>query len=625
MSSIDTLNTDCLKESQCINLLHLIQPLYFQVKMNESQSKSFIFGNGVENLLSFSTISNDHYDLSINFQSSNNESLHNLVKNFEFIENNEELTLSKFICECLVVQHKCYLDTKRQEYTVKSDIAKNIYLVLYILLIIIGLIINLITFIILILDYRNSGIFKQFVLFFCKKSLKNCDSRINLSKIKYNRNANAVHLSNDALIILLLFSYSIIIFYVVPFQAYLFYVNKGPISLNCKISEFLKAFSVSLSIYSLVAMSLQRLFAIKFAVFLANRNNNKLFSLMSFESFLAFLKSIRSILYTFVFSRYYRHYLITTLLFLFTWMISISMGLYNMSNFRDEVAIDYEYFQQNIKCKFPPDLILSSISCTNTDYNESNNFFSIPDIIFVIILLLIPNLIVFSSYTWICYHIWLNSQNLMLPIKNNFSKFTCKNARNIYVSIKSKKNEFETKLKSERKNSNNKKYEENISNFNIYESKDNPSLEVSNNSIIKETNLDANLNSNIQNSESIKSNLNKRLQANPTTLNNYQFAIKKRNKTVTLTTCLMVVCFTICWTPFFIFPMLHSKILNTNTYNNLKVIIHLIGYSSAICNPAILIIKSKRFWVRLKKFKQKSKQSLINNDIGLKTYTPIRS
>jgi hypothetical protein len=43
--------------------------------------------------------------------------------------------------------------------------------------------------------------------------------------------------------------------------------------------------------------------------------------------------------------------------------------------------------------------------------------------------------------------------------------------------------------------------------------------------------------------------------------------------------------------------------IDTNTYNNLKVIIHLIGYSSAIWNPIILIIKSKRFKLPKQKFK----------------------
>lgn len=44
------------------------------------------------------------------------------------------------------------------------------------------------------------------------------------------------------------------------------------------------------------------------------------------------------------------------------------------------------------------------------------------------------------------------------------------------------------------------------------------------------------------------------------------------------------------------------KMISTNAYNNLKVIVHLGGYSSAIWNPIILIIKSKRFKFQLKKF-----------------------
>ena len=73
------------------------------------------------------------------------------------------------------------------------------------------------------------------------------------------------------------------------------------------------------------------------------------------------------------------------------------------------------------------------------------------------------------------------------------------------------------------------------------------------------------------------------------------YIIKKRNKAVTLTICLMAICFTLCWTPFFSFALFYTKILDNTLYINLKVTIHLIGYSSSVWSPLIYILRCEKF------------------------------
>ena len=92
-----------------------------------------------------------------------------------------------------------------------------------------------------------------------------------------------------------------------------------------------------------------------------------------------------------------------------------------------------------------------------------------------------------------------------------------------------------------------------------------------------------------------------------------QKIIKKRNLSVTLTMVLMAVIFNICWAPFFIFPFFYAN--TEESYKTYKVIVQLIGYSSCIWNPIILIIKSKRFKIQLHKVKMSFKslfKSLVN-------------
>jgi hypothetical protein len=511
---------------------------------------------------------------------------------------------------------KCTLEKNIERNEISSNFTKNMFLLFYIIIMFLSLAINIITFILIINDH------KKFLrkLFRTRNSsnhkIKNSNNFTHASSLKKNQlgfnnnnNNNNNKLANqtqpqnnttnnnmsarkssqisslnsisDILMFNLLTSNLIITLYVIPNQIHLFYSNTHLILSNCKIGEFLKAFSVSLSIYSLVSISFQRLIVIKFTLFSFSPlvNKTRLIDLFHCFSVSSFFKSIGTIISTFFCSITYRRYLITIILLLLTWSISILISLLHSSHYTEEkVDLDLETFKEQFACDFEPSLKPINYFCTaDRETNNKQQLFSLDDLIFLILLLVIPNFVVLLSYSWVCYHVWSSSHN-----------FNVLNLHN--CCMKQNKSDVD-------KANNNKNVKLNHSN-------------AFNNNLTDSSTDQQNL---LRENKQIKSLNNKTTYQQ----SSHQFVIKKRNVYITFSTFLMIFCFSICWTPFFTFPIFYSKINDTNFYNNIKVIVHLIGYSSSVWNPIILITKSKRFKPKFKfildklSFNNNSNQNLV--------------
>jgi hypothetical protein len=206
------------------------------------------------------------------------------------------------LCRCISLSYKCQIEQTVEKNEISSSLTKNIFLTMYIALMVLSLAINIITFVLIISDHKK----------FLRKRLRRWNSnnssnnlqlpfshhhnhtRHNVSssvatatastttttapgpispppprrpsiktKAKSSQIASLNNIS-DLLMVNLLISNLIITLYVLPNQIHLFYTNAHMIQGDCQTAEFLKAFSVSLSIYSLVSISFQRLIVIKY-------------------------------------------------------------------------------------------------------------------------------------------------------------------------------------------------------------------------------------------------------------------------------------------------------------------------------------------------------------------------
>ena len=174
-----------------------------------------------------------------------------------------QLSIAQDLCRCITLSYRCLLESKIEKNEISSEITKNVFLILYLVLMVMSLAINLITFVLIVNDH------KKFFRKILKKTRKNnqSDSNTNNScqsgaRTKSSQISSLNNIS-DLLMFNLLISNLIITLYVLPNQIHLFYTNTHLIYNDCQIGEFLKAFSVSLSIYSLVSISFQRLIVIK--------------------------------------------------------------------------------------------------------------------------------------------------------------------------------------------------------------------------------------------------------------------------------------------------------------------------------------------------------------------------
>lgn len=320
-------------------------------------------------------------------------------------------------------------------------------------------------------------------------------------------------------------------------------------------------------------------------------------------------------------------YFITWFLFILIWSFAFAIGYFNMSQYNDSLLNleHYDTFVQKLSCNFPSYLKPQYEYCTLSKFAMTNNSI---DISIFVVLLVVPNLIIFLSYGYICYHIWssgrrftkkfinkkataptvptivvqeystiqqvdqmsiLKPNELCLNLENEFDIQAAVSAasstvgilNNAQIATISKLIQYENILKK----SNNKSFEIDISynaKYNAFEIEARlreKSLEKPKASMFKSNTM-------VNNNNMIGMN-------NYTSISNNM--VKKRNKTVTLTVCLMAICFILCWAPFFSFPLFYSQIVDINTYINLKVAIHLIGYSSSIWIPLVYIIRCEKF------------------------------
>ncbi|RNA42485.1 hypothetical protein BpHYR1_019942 [Brachionus plicatilis] len=484
------------------------------------------------------------------------------------------------ICRCIVLSFECDIYQQQEKNAIESELIKIIYLILYILLIIASIFTNLLTSILLLNEHKNSLLIKFFSrAFFCHKANSQsypCTKTTSAKKLAQITSLNSI---SDALITCLLVSHWIITIYVIPNQAYLFYTNSN--ILDCRLTEFFKAFSVSLSIYSIVAISLQRFFAIKYSQYSCNTITNRLIDTVSFISTVSFIKSLGTLVKTIFLSRTYRRYLITIILVILMWIVSILIGKYNMSQYQQNYYTlkGLQFYEQNMSCKFPVELKAAAKSCTSISSQSSSVLIEKSDIIYMVFLLVIPNIIVLISYTWVCYHIWSHGSKLN---KVSFRLFYRHSKSLNGHKVEMQKVHTSVKL---------------VNKTRILSSGNSSSTDAlvsKADQTIRDKHIDPEAFDKI-----IKSSTTQTIQ------NYHQFSIKKRNMSVTITTFCMVMCFSLCWAPFFMFPIFYFKIAEANTYVNVKVIIHLVGYSSAVWNPIILIIKSKRFKMQVARLMRK--------------------
>jgi hypothetical protein len=304
-------------------------------------------------------------------------------------------------------------------------------------------------------------------------------------------------------------------------------------------------------------------------------NKTRLIDMFHCFSVASFFRSLGTIFHTFFCSISHRRYLITTILLIMTWSVSILIGVFNSSHFTQSTLVldNFDNYNLNLGCRLDEIFTPVNYFCTTKrrEALEFNHMFSMDDLIFLLLLLVIPNFVVLLSYSWVCYHIWSHS----LSFLNGWTIGTC---------MRKVIDHHETQQK-----------------FNMSTTSNNAGEQtVCNQGHIENENL---ISPNGPSSPNLTSSAANMTRPQPTTAHNY--TIKKRNIYITLSTFLMIFCFSVCWTPFFIFPIFYSKITDTNLYNNIKVFVHLIGYSSSVLNPFILITKSKRFKPKLKIMKEK--------------------
>ncbi|RNA10230.1 hypothetical protein BpHYR1_013006, partial [Brachionus plicatilis] len=311
------------------------------------------------------------------------------------------------LCRCIALSFVCNINRDQEKNAIESDLVRIIYLILSLCLIVASVFVNLLTTFLLFSEYKN------LILTFCNKAIFCCmkETILNgkdLKKIIKKKSSNSI---SDMFIVCLLFSNWIITIYVIPNQTYLFYINSN--IFDCQFTEFLKAYSVSMSIYSVVAISLQHFLAIKFSHYSLNLTTHRLIDTLSFISIISFFRSLRYLAKTLFFSRAYRQHLIATILLICMWLASASVGFYNRSQYKVVFLGIGEFLfnKDKLPCSLPKELKIATKACTSKGGKNTDSWFQKQDMIYMIFLLVIPNIIVFLSYAWVCYHIWSKGSN----------------------------------------------------------------------------------------------------------------------------------------------------------------------------------------------------------------------
>jgi len=508
---------------------------------------------------------------------------------YSYIANNQTNQASIFedsrlVCDCIRQSYDCKLFQKiLQRNLIQNEALKNTYMGLYLIIMISAIIVNF-ALIILMLKTQEKSCCANLI----KRITQHSGNSSNKSKTK---RLNLYSLDNNMLLISLLMSYLMTIFYVLPRQLALFYTGIITHGIECKFTEFIKAFTVSLTIFSLVAISLQQLISLKYCTIMNSCS-------ISFhnQSLSGFLKKI-----------FQHKEFITRTLCVLSWLFAFTIGYLYMNPFEDTILVleSYDVFvQRPLLCKFP------SYLKSKYEYCSIGSNFSLLFILLFVILLVIPNFIIFFSYGYICYHIWFYSRNLLTGYHNR--QITAQEQL-FYISIQnsayikvSRLNCSEILEVIQTHSTGILTQEQIISLFNTIKEKEyltpvsiDIMFQPRYNGFQVETLIKA-----------MDKSSEKKTQNNRLTTSNI---IKKRNKTVTMTICLMAICFTLCWFPFFSFALFYSKIQDDNLYINLKVTIHLIGYSSSVWSPLIYIL-------RCEKFKNTAKPLLLSMKVRFKNY-----
>nr|QVK45742.1 G protein-coupled receptor [Proales similis] len=451
------------------------------------------------------------------------------------------------ICDCVTKIYSCWVERTHEQYGLKWPTLEQVYFWMYILGIILATCVNLLLLVVLGRHHRNLAI-----MCVLKKIFAASQTTPRAKRARNNNTQQIASLNSltDLLFLSLILGHAVIIVFILPYQIYLF--STGRAIQDCKTSEFFKAFGVTQSIYSLVALSIHRLIAIKTQQ-LSYIQFGDCFVVDSFRILLLPAIFCRA-LFAFLFSKTYRRHLITFMLIAITTGISVTIGLLNSSNYGPiEIELSgLEFFLQNASCIFPPNLRPKITYCGLLDYPKEER--NRNTIIYTVSLLVLPNVLVIGSYGLVCHHIWSSSQKLDIGW-----------------------------LRAMRRNQN---------------SPDQVELREGDHEKAKDTGSASEETSSVSNQASNSSS--PRVPSLETVMNqnieNYnQFWLKKRNMNVTLTTCLMVAGFTLCWTPFFLLPLFYEKFRWQTQFNRVKVPIQLLGYLSSFFNPIILMISSKRY------------------------------
>lgn len=205
----------------------------------------------------FDSIRFNYENLTNANQTNFNKTLFKHDEYYDEIDNSYEIDITEdnyilLICKCIQRSYECTLfSTIFEKNLVYDPILKLTYLSLYITIIIAAIIVNLILLGLIINKSSCLNFFYNLLRKFSSKTF---------SCLKRSTSLNA---NNSPLLVSLLVSYTLTIVYVLPRQLYLFYTGFITSGADCKFTEFTKAFAVSLSIYSLAAISLQQLLTLK--------------------------------------------------------------------------------------------------------------------------------------------------------------------------------------------------------------------------------------------------------------------------------------------------------------------------------------------------------------------------
>jgi hypothetical protein len=194
----------------------------------------------------------------------NYEACQNIIQNFLDEDNNQTQNQNNSIvkdqifknvpsenfCNCVYFVNECAIANQKPPGQLEPWI-NNVYLALYVIVVVMSLVVISLALYLLISYHKNFIQIEIFLKFYTRIKASMTKKQTDFTKVKASkRNINSTRIgknhtkklnaASDFLIFSLLFSYLIIVLYVVPNQAYIFYFNNNTLTANCKSSEFIK-------------------------------------------------------------------------------------------------------------------------------------------------------------------------------------------------------------------------------------------------------------------------------------------------------------------------------------------------------------------------------------------------